>query len=293
MGKLCLGQVDYLNVLPVYNAIDEGKIQLDAEIVKDAPARLNQQFLNGELDLTPISSIEYARNADKCLIVPDLSISADGTVESILLISKIPVTELEGKKIALTTSSATSVVLLKVLMEHYYHVSAEYESFKPDLWAMLENCDAALLIGDDALIAGEEVKKLSDNPLYVTDLGEVWKQFTGEAMVYAVWVVHRDFAEAYPEKVAEMHQALLKSKEIGYNEKRYLAEKAVKRNPKLSVQLIEDYFETIRHDFDENYRRALLTFYDYAYKSGLIDKRVKLAVWGESDDSSDFARKSS
>lgn len=293
MRKLCLGQVDYLNVFPVYNAIHEGKIEIDADIFKGAPALLNQKFLNGELDLTPISSIEYARHAHECLIVPDLSISADGPVESILLFSKIPVTELEGKKIALTTSSATSVVLLKVLMEHYYHLNVEYESLKPDLSSMLKNCDATLLIGDDALIAAEEVKKLSDNPLYITDLGEIWKQFTGEAMVYAVWVVHRDFAEQYPEKVAEMHAALLKSKEIGYQEKGYLAKKANKQKPKLSIKLIEDYFETIRHEFDENYRRALLLYYDYAYKSGLIDERVKLAVWGESGDNSEFVKKGS
>jgi len=279
VSALRLGQVDYINCLPVYHALEEGLVPLEAELVKGPPTTLNQMFLSGYLDVTPISSIEYARNADRCLILPQLSISACGRVESILLFSKITVTELEGKKVCLTESSATSVALLKVLFDHYYHVDVHFITCPPDLDAMMAVADGALLIGDDAMLAHQKVKD-QGLPYQVTDLGEAWQKFTGEKMVYAVWAVRRELAEAAPEKVEELSRALLLSKEAGLSDMAVLAARAQKKSG-LPLPVIENYFTTIRHEFDDSYRRALLLFYDYAYKSGLIDERVKLCVWGE------------
>ncbi len=282
MSILRLGQVEYINCLPVYHALEEGLMPLEAELFKGPPTRLNRLFLNGELECTPISSIEYARNADFCYILPDLSISADGKVESILFFSKIPVTELEGKKVCLTKSSATSVALLKVLFDHYYQVEVQCETAPPDLDAMMANTDGALLIGDDAMLAHQRVIDLG-LPYHVTDLGEAWKQFTGEKMVYALWAVRKTYTEAYPEQVNLLSKTLIESKKIGLGQTPDLIAKAQKRSG-LPLPVIEDYFVTIRHDLSEDYRRALLTFYDYAYKSGLIDERVKLRVWGETNE---------
>lgn len=279
MSRLRLGQVDYINCLPVYHALEEGLLPLEAELVKGPPTRLNRLFLGGELETTPISSIEYARNNDCCFILPDLSISADGRVASILFFSKMPVTELEGKKVCLTESSATSVALLKVLFDHYYHVEVQFETTPPDLDRMMDAADGALLIGDDAMRAHQRVKELG-LPYHITDLGDAWKQFTGEKMVYAVWVVRKIYAEINPEEVNLLSRALLESKKMGLSQVPALVAKAQKRSG-LPLPVIEDYFEIIRHEFGEDYRRALLTFYDYAYKSGLIDERVKLRVWGE------------
>ena len=279
MSGLRLGQVDYLNCLPVYHALEEGLLPLEAELVKGPPTRLNRLFLGGKLEVTPISSIEYARNINCCFILPDLSISADGRVASILFFSKMPVTELEGKKVCLTESSATSVALLKVLFDHYYHVEVQFKTTPPDLDRMMDKADGALLIGDDAMLAHQRVKELG-LPYQVTDLGEAWKQFTGEKMVYAVWVVRKAFAETNPEEVSRLSKTLLESKAIGLGQVPALIAKAQKKSG-LPLPIIEDYFETIRHEFGEDDRRALLTFYDYAYKSGLIDERIKLRVWGE------------
>lgn len=279
MSRLRLGQVDYMNCLPVYHALEEGLLPLEAELVKGPPTRLNRLFLGGGLEVTPISSIEYARNIDCCFILPDLSISADGRVASILFFSKMPVTELEGKKVCLTQSSATSVALLKVLFDHYYHVDVQFETTPPNLDRMMDKADGALLIGDDAMQAHQRVKDL-DLPYQITDLGEAWKQFTGEKMVYAVWVVRKAYAEINPEEVSHLSRTLIESKTIGLGHSPALIAKAQKKSG-LPLSVIEDYFETIRHEFGEDYRRALLTFYDYAYKSGLIEERVKLRFWGE------------
>ena len=293
MSKLRLGQVDYVNCLPVYTAIEEGIVPLEAQIIKGHPTELNNKFLAGELDITPISSIEYARNADQCIILPDLSISADGQVMSILLFSKVPVTELEGKTVCLPSSSATSVVLLKILLEHYYQVGVNYVTTKPELDAMLAVGDAALLIGDDAMRADVKLRyKKQNSGLFVYDLGVAWKEFTGEAMVYAVWVIHRDFASGNAKQVGEVVDALHASRNWGLENVNHLLEVGHQRSPQFSLEYLVEYFGTIKHRLDESYRRALNCYFDYAYKSGLIPERVKLSIWGETSENSQYTGKS-
>jgi len=277
-----LGQVDYLNCLPVYHALEEGLLEFDGRLVKGPPTMLNRMFLEGDLDATPISSIEYARNRESCLILPDISISANGRVDSILLFSKFSVTEMEGKSIAVTTSSATSVVLLRILLEHYFHVEAELVPQGPDLSKMLAGADGALLIGDDAMKARNQIGG-DGSGLVITDLGDAWKQFTGQMMVYAVWVVNKDFARENPAKIEEISRLLVDSRELGKAHRKAIIKKA-RLKTDLPQAVLEDYFKTIRHGFNRNYRKALSLFYDYAYKSGIIEERAKLKVWGEKND---------
>lgn len=282
MSRLQLGLVDYINHIPVYHALEEGLVPLEADFVKGTPDRLNKLFVSGKLAATPISAIEYARHSEKCLILPDLSISVDGRSSDILLFSKLPATELEGKKISLTKSSASSAALLKVLFVHYYQLEVEYRIDAPDLDKMMKKADGALLIGDGAMAAHQRVKDLK-LPYYVTDLGEVWKQFTGEKFVFAVWVVQRSLAENDPELAKQVCSALLESKKISAGCRNDLISKAQARSG-LPISVLEDCYANLRLDFDESYRRALIEFYDYAYKSGLIDERVKLRLWGEASE---------
>ncbi len=280
MKKIRLGQVDYINCLPVYYAIENGLVPVEAKMVKGPPTKLNQMFIEGKLDITPISSIEFARHSDIAVILPDLSISADGEVQSILLFSKVPVTELDGLKVCLPSSSATSVALLKILFEHYYQVKVEYFVQDPDLSKMLAKADAALLIGDDALMAGVGALRWNGRALYVTDLGLAWKEFTDQKMIYALWVIHRNFVEKYPGDVGAVSASFIKAKNYGFANIPALIEQAAKKTG-LSPQALEEYFKTIRYEFAEAEQKALLTFFDYAYKSGLIKERVKLNIWGE------------
>ncbi|MDD4237674.1 MAG: menaquinone biosynthesis protein [Desulfotomaculaceae bacterium] len=283
MSRLRIGQVDYLNCLPVYHALEEGLLSLNAELVKGAPAYLNKLFLQGDLDVTPISSIEYARYTDSCLILPELSISTEGRGgPNTLFVSKLPVTELEGRAVSLTETSATSVVLLKVLFDHYYHVDVQFETMPPDIEHMMARSDGALLTGDDALLAYQRVKE-EHLPYHVTDLGEAWKEFTGEKMVYALWVVRKSDSNDQSCKIDEVRNILLKSKTMGLSQIPAIIAKAREKTG-LPLPVIEEYFATNSYDFDESCRRALLVYYDYAYKSGLIDERAKLHVWGESGE---------
>lgn len=274
-----LGQFKYLNCLPVYHALEEGLLPHKINLIKGPPTYLNQLFLDNKIDVTPISSIEHAKNNERCIILPNLSICADGRVASVLLFSKVPVTELEGKIVYLTSSSATSVVLLKILFEHYFHVEASLKIAAPNLEFMLEKGDAALLIGDDAIIAHQVIKD-KNMDIIVTDLGEAWKNFTGEKMIYAVWIIQNAFAEENPEAVNKILDILHKSLNIGKSITPILIKKAHELT-NLPENVLKDYFNIIQYDLGESEKRALLTFYDYAYKSGLIEERIRLTIWGE------------
>jgi len=264
----------------VYYAVEKGVVPIQAKMVKGPPTKLNEMFVAGKLDITPISSIEFARYSDLAVIMPNMSISADGKVESILLFSKVPVTELDGLKVCLPNSSATSIALLKILFEHYFQIQVEYIVDKPNLEQMLKKADAALLIGDDALLANALKKEWDGNPLYVMDLGNTWKEFTGLKMVYALWVVHRDFIEQNSEHIEEVNDAFTLAKEYGFSNIPELVQ-AARQKTGLSEEVLKEYFKTIQYDLGDDEKKALITFYDYAYKSGIIDERVKLNIWGE------------
>ncbi len=280
MDKIRLGQVDYLNCYPVYYAIEHNHVPVTAKMFKGYPTKLNEMFLGDKLDITPISSIEYARNSDKAIILPNVSISADGDVQSILLFSKVPVTELDGLRVCLTRSSATSVVLLKILFEHYYQIKVQYTVQKPSLPQMLKNHDAALLIGDDALLAGNGDVTYDGKPLYVIDLGRAWRDFTGYKMIYALWVISSKFVEEHSEQIHAISEAFVAAKNFSFGHVSLLVDKAEKKTG-LPRPVLESYFQTIQYEFGEEEQKALLTYYDYAYKSGLIKERVKLNIWGE------------
>jgi chorismate dehydratase len=280
--KTRIGRVQYLNCLPVYHAIEEGILPFEGELVSGVPTALNALLLNGELEITPISSIAYARHQEKCLVLPDLSIAADGPVKSILLLSDRPVEGLDGKKIYVTKSSATAVAMLQILLKHYYRVKAELVPLPSDSAEPPVKDGGVLLIGDRAMEAHLQV--LARNlPVCVTDLGEIWKKFTGKEMIYALWVVRRNFALAHRQKTARLARLLLLSKETGLADIRRIVPKAQKMTG-FPAAVIEEYFRLMRYDFGPESRASLLVFYDWARQSGLLDGKVELNVWGEGEN---------
>ena len=163
-----LGRISYVNMAPVFY-----RVGMDVEEVQGVPTELNRMLVEGELDTAPISSIEYARNADKLRLLPRLCVASEGAVESIQLVSRKPLEQV--RVVAVTPESATSVVLTKVLLPEAEHVP------------LGEDADAKLLIGDAAL------KSAFEDPTPHYDLGRLWMERTGLPMVFAVWAVRRDY----------------------------------------------------------------------------------------------------
>jgi chorismate dehydratase len=253
-----VGHIQFLNCLPLYYGLVKSYALLDIELIKGMPTELNNLLLSGKLDISPISSIEYARHHDSLVLFPDFTVSSDGEVKSILLLSRFPIDKLSGKKIALTGTSATSQVLLKLILKHGYGIEPEYFVCPPDLNRMLETADAALLIGDIALKC-----YITAKDFYRYDLGIEWKKLTGKKMVYAVWAVNRTFSETKSELCENVFETFRKSMDYSLKHLPEIIEYAVKWEP-FSPSFLMDYFKSLRFDFGDDYQEGLLYFYKLA-----------------------------
>ena len=240
---------------------------LDMELARGTPAELNRLLLAGALDAGPISSVEYLRHAGELLLLPDLTVSSDGPVKSIVLASRVRAAALGGRPVALTNTSATSQVLTQIVLAERYRVAPRYFQCPPDLGRMLETADAALLIGDPAL------RVLWQPPagLHCYDLGEEWRALTGCAMVYAVWAVRRDYAARHPDLVAAVLAAFGRSLRYSQARVEQIAQAASRWEP-FPPDLLAAYFRTLRFEFGPRYRQGLREFARRAVCHGALDR---------------------
>jgi len=137
---------------------------------------------DGAIDIGLIPSIEYLRGGPYA-IVPDLAIASRGPVASVLLFTSRPIRDV--RSIAMDVSSRTSVALVRVLCAQLFKINPKIEPAGPDLPQMLGRCDAALIIGDNALFQPPNVEHTL--PVEVIDLGKAWTELTGLPFVYAFW----------------------------------------------------------------------------------------------------------
>ena len=205
-----MGHIQFLNCLPIYWGLVRSGALLDIELTKDTPDNLNRMLVEGDLDIGPISLVEYLRHADDLLLLPDIAVGSDGPVLSVDLVAQRPLAELDGRPVALGSTSRTSVLLAQMWLREVHHVHPRYFTCPPDVSAMLLEADAAVVIGDVALRATYEG---ASRGLQVHDLGQAWRSWTGLPMVFAVWAARRDFAEAHPGLVKDVHTAFVRSRD--------------------------------------------------------------------------------
>ena len=248
-----LGRISYVNMAPVFH-----RLNADVEEVQGVPTELNGLLLDGQLDLAPISSIEYARHASSLRILPRICVSSEGAVDSIQIVSKIPFTSI--RSIAVTPESATSVVLSKVLLPSAVQVPLE------------EKADAKLLIGDAAL------KSAFEDPTPHYDLGRLWLERTGLPMVFAVWAAPEPVAVG----VAELEHSLVASVRLARAEPDVLAYEASERYGYPAGYLAR-YFEKLRYSFGPRERAGLYTFLEMARDVGELDHVPELRFVGRRD----------
>ena len=212
MNKPRLGHIHFLNVLPLTYGLNNLNLKEGLELRNGVPAVMNNDLLTGRVDASEVSSIVYARNYEDLLVLPDLCVRADGEVRSILLVSKKPIEEINEDKIILTAQSATAHCLLKIIMAKAYDASPRYytRNLTP-AHPVPNDATASLLIGDDALYVYHHQQK---DKYYYYDLGREWKKLTDRCMVYAVWTVHKSFAQANPEGVQFIYDRLYRSTSV-------------------------------------------------------------------------------
>src|SRR3954447_8700555 len=241
-----LGRISYLNMAPVFYGLDA-----DVEQVSGVPTELNRALLDGEVDLAPISSIEWGRNANQLLMLRRVCVSSEGAVGSIQLVA--PGRLADVRTVAITPESATSVVLTKVLLPRAEHVP------------LGEDADATMLIGDAALRSSFE------DPTPHHDLGRLWLERTGLPMVFAVWAC----PEPVPPGLAELEQALVDSVLTARAEPERLAYESSERYGYPAGFLLR-YSEKLPCRFAPRERAGLLTFRELAHAVGQLDEVPEL-----------------
>lgn len=260
---LRLGHIDYSNCLPVHHALLEAP-PAGLQIIYGTPAQLNQALHEGSIDVAPCSSIEYARHMQEYRLLPGLVIGADGAVRSIRLESRRGIEALAGGRIALPTASATSVVLLRVLLERRFGLSAQYEWFAQESCAdpLEQGFDAALWIGDIALRRPEAADRHAD------DLGARWKEWTGLPFAFAVWQTRLD--AAHDHALADLTGRLHASREQAMADPLGLAQRHA-HSFGMSAPQLADYWRGLRFELDARMLSGLRRFYTEAAAIGEID----------------------
>lgn len=275
MGKIRLGKISYTNMWPVTHFFDESKFIGEVDFIEQVPSQLNKKMALGEIDIGAISSFAYAENSDKYILLPNLSVSCFGTIGSISLYFKNDIKDLDGKKVAMTNTSLTSINLLKIILEDYYKIKPEYISMNPNLDEMMEKADAALLIGDEALMAGlvnERTKKYN-----ILDLGAEWLAKTNQWMTFAVYAIRKESLDKYPALIYKIYEEYIHSKDLGYKN----IDKII--NSAMSIyggnyDFWYNYFKGLSHDFGNDQKDGLELYYKLANKIGVINNIPKIEV---------------
>jgi chorismate dehydratase len=252
-----LGISSYLNTQPLAYAFQENRIEHAFEIIYAKPNDCAEMLRNKELDAALIPSIEYARANDDYLILDTFCIGASRYVKSVELFLKNDLTSV--KTVAIDSSSRTSVVLTKILLEEKFELEPEYIEMNADLDTMLAACDAALIIGDKAL---EQHDKHSKR----LDLAEEWFDHTGLPFVFA-------FIAGYEDAISEPDRMTLEAAfHYGINHLHEICVAWEKKNPALSANYYEAYLKNnIQFTFGDEEKKALNVFYDYAFLRNEID----------------------
>lgn len=253
--------VQYLNTVPLIWGMLRGEQQGKYELSFTTPAGCADAVRQRKADIGIIPSIEYQR-LDRARILSGISIASKAEVKSVLLLSKLPIERVE--RVAVDTSSRTSVALLQIIMAKFYQRSIQSTSLPPEPAEMLRQADAALVIGDPALTYNGQAPK-------VYDLAREWKRFTGLPFVFALWVGLEDA------DLARFRKDFEDSRDCGLT---HVDEIAAEYAPKLNlpVPVLKLYLaENIDYSLDEENQKGLRLFYKFAREVGIIALVKELA----------------
>jgi len=270
MRPLRISAISFLNTAPLmwdfYNQ-PAPEIADNFNFRYDVPSTCAQALREGNADIGIIPVITTASIPDLA-VIPGVCIAALNQVRSILLISKKPIEQID--RVAVDTSSRTSVALTQVLLTKFFGGKRELVPMAPVLEPMLRECDAGLLIGDPALLA-------KTNGYHSYDLAEIWRERTGKPFVFAVWAVRKAaLAEMRPGlDVAGIFQ---RSRDHGLepaNLERISAQWSERLG--LTRESVREYLtRNIHYQLDPACLDGLLLYFHYAAELGLIDRAPQL-----------------
>jgi len=280
VSKLRISIVQYLNTAPLVWGFTSGSLRGKYDATFTVPSQCAEQLRTGGVDVAIIPAIEYQR-IDDLVILPDMAIASKKQVRSLLIIAKKPIEQV--KAFALDRSSRSTQTLTRILCAEKWKIAPEFFEASPDLGAMLQQADAALLIGDPALRIAVGIEKDSwpgsggrticqaatlgiagSELLYVYDVVGEWRSLTGLPAVLAVWAARRDVA------TSEVAADFLASRDFGLSCIPEICFDAA-RELELPQRTLESYLRhNIDFSLDEENRRGLELYFAYAANLGLI-----------------------
>jgi chorismate dehydratase len=284
--KLRISIVQYLNTAPLVWGFTNGPLRGKYDLSFTVPSQCAEQLRRGRVDVAIIPAIEYQR-IDELVILPDMAIASKKQVRSLLIIAKKPIEQV--KTLALDGSSRSTQALARILCAEKWKIAPEFFEAPPDLGAMLERTDAALLIGDPALRIAVGIEKdsrpgtegqtlcqaatlgiASSELLYVYDVADEWRSLTGLPAVLAFWAARQEIAT--PELTADF----LASRDFGLSHIPEICFDAA-RELELPQHTLESYLRNnIDFSLDAENRRGLELYFAYAAKLGLIPQAKSL-----------------
>jgi chorismate dehydratase len=268
MTPIRLGAVSYLNARPLVFGLEESP---RFTVRYDVPSECAQRLHAGEIDLGLVPSIEYLRGPGY-RIAPDLAIASNGPVASVALFASRPIEDV--RSIVMDTSSRTSVALVRILCSRLFRINPTIDTLPPDLNAMLQHADAALIIGDKALLADPAAVRVpaqdtaTDAPgrpsVQKIDLGDAWTRMTGLPFVWAFWAGREALLGA------EDVRALQNARDAGVGQPDRIARDYFREAPQhqeIGARYLRD---NIKYHLGKDELAGLETFYDYAVEAGVV-----------------------
>jgi len=246
----------YLNTAPLVWSFLHGSRQGDVQLLMDAaPARCAQMLAHGEVEAALVPVIEYHRIPD-ITVVPGVCIGARRAVRSVVLATRCARLE-DIRSIALDNSSRTSAALIQIIFREYLQRAPSTAPSAPNLRAMLDAHDAALIIGDPAMT-------FPRGEFRIYDLAGLWREYTGLGFVFAMWMARSEAAEV----VSKI--AFAGARDEGLAHAREIATRYERRLALPQAELLTYLQENICFELDEEMRAGLELFYRLAHKHGLI-----------------------
>jgi len=261
MKKISLGLINFINCLPINYTLEKWAHE-DIILSWGHPVLINQLMKEGQVHVAPISAFEYLQNESDYVLIKEACISSDAECGSVILFSNHKPEDLAGKTIGIPHNSATSINMLKIILnekgiplESINFVRHKYE--KPLLEALDSEFDAVLYIGDQALVSRI---KYQDKILQY-DLGKVWKEMTGLPPVFGTWVARADWAVNHKDDFDRIKFLISKAVEAGLG--MYFNEVIQKAASELDLAdyFIKDYLTAkIKYNLTTEHEKSLDLF---------------------------------
>jgi len=273
--SLRVGEIPFTNCYHIYYRLRKILPVDGVEYIRGTPAQLNSMLRQGSLDLCISSSIEYARDSSRYVILPSFCIASQGPVPSIRLFSRLNLDELNGARIILTDESGTTVAMARIILSRLLGYDNEFVTLGTDLEDGLQNGDAVVLIGDRALAANTRT-----NQIHSHDLSLIWQEHTGFPFVFALWIVRAEAVRNRAVLLASFWKALRSAHErIDRPQEEDLIRAALEEKTFFTRGKLLDYWKLIAYELSDNHLKGLELFYSLAHESGLIPAKPEIEFY--------------